>query len=157
MAKHEKPKAASKITRNPDRRNGKAFKKNPHPNIGNTGGKYGYSYTRLEKMAKDKGISLLEMVSLIGDKVEDKRDRKRHRTYNHAFRSGALRPGVGEVTYKMTSVHRHLDKSKPYPIVPKGSAHAGKAENKTDTAEAKQNREARRNGKPSIQKVLAAA
>lgn len=130
MAKgKDKPKSAAKVTRNANRRNGKAFKKHPVAAEKQTdkGGFMGYSRKRLLKMAAEKGT----IVELLMEEMAVKRDDRKARK-NKAFRSPNERPGIGEVTYKMTSVHRHFDKGRPYPCVPKGLKHAGKPDKKTD-------------------------
>ena len=156
MATNQKPKSASQVKRNPDRRNGKATKKHPQTNPGSKGGYFGYSHKRLTAMAKEKGVGIALVIQDLDEKAREKRERQRNRTYSSPFGTGAQRPGIGEVTYKMTSVDRHFIKQQPYPCVPKGSAHAGKGDKKTDTTEAKQKREARRNGKVSIEKLASA-
>lgn len=131
----DKPKSASKITRNDGRRNGKAFGKNSGPTFtepgispdNSRGGKYGYSRKRLEKMARQQDTHVFDVIEQLGDKLADRADRAKHRP-----KTSAARPGIGEVTYKMTSVDRHFDKRRPYPCVPKGTQHAGKPEKKTD-------------------------
>lgn len=147
----DKPKPAAKIKRNDSRRNGKAFGKNSGPTItapgtpckGEKGGRFGYSYKRLKKMAAEQGVTIMTIEDEIREKLEAKADRARRTP-----RQSAARPGIGDCTYKMTSVNRHFDKTRPYPCVKKGLTHAGATDKKADTEQRKAAREARRNGKP---------
>lgn len=145
MAKtKDKPKSASQIKRNDGRRSGKAWKKNSGPTFTTPGvspksargGKFGYSHKRLVKMAAQQGVTLYTVIEQLGDKLTE-------REYNRKIkpRQSAARPGIGDCTFKMTSVDRHFDKRRPYPSVPKGLKHAGKLEKKTDRRQDNEQRE----------------
>lgn len=139
MAKgNQQPKSDAKVKRNADRRNGKAYGKNSGPTFttpgvsprNSKGGKFGYSHKRLVKMAAQQGVSFVTLVEDLANKLSDRADRAACKP-----KTSAARPGIGDCTYKMTSVDRHFDKRRPYPSVPKGLKHAGKPEKKTDRRE----------------------
>lgn len=126
--KDNKPKPASQVKRNPNRKNGKAFKTKVGLGLNNhQGGAYGYSEGGLVKLAQRKGMSVQLVIEDLKEKAIVKKERKKNGILASAFRKFDGKPPT---SYKMDTVDRHFDKVRPFPCV---GRKAGASEVKTKT------------------------